>query len=339
MKLSFSPHTPLLFGVPSGVNSPESSLCDGYDGGLGGTVRTRAYPSLMEELVARMPALAMVVQTGRFEHGLVSDIVLDEHTCPRVHLFGESVYRYVASETKVTREIIDACMTHCTPTTCHNRFSSDDQHRVSVFPTSTGTNLTIRLTRQSIDHEMPKKLCDDIDGGKNVLIFGAPGTGKTTCLRTVLRHLDAKARNAVAIDQSDELRCPGIGSRVFSPSGSLSDAIHEVIRNHTPSCIVLDEIVTKQDALAVLHANDRGVQVIATTHASSVDDIAASPLLTSLNGGRREAAVSDGSAKKNGGHKFVVERRTAPVFASIYDVRKKTVHSTVHVIDKALASR
>jgi stage III sporulation protein SpoIIIAA len=95
--------------------------------------------------------------------------------------------------------------------------------------------------------------------------------------------------------------------------------------------------VTKQDAQAVLHANDRGVQVIATTHAASEDEVASSPLLSILNGGRREAAVSDTVAKKNGGRKFVVERCADPAFQTLYDVRKKKVSHTAHVVDKALA--
>lgn len=344
---SISPNTPPgleLFGALSGINSPESSLCYEYAESRSSTSRDTLRETCLEELVARLPCLEPVLEKA-FHPGddpgeIVSDIVLDEHKAPRIHIFGEASYRYIDSPcTKVTRDTIDAVLQHCTETLCHNRFASDDPipHRVSVFPTSTGYNATIRLRRDFVTHTLPKRLVDDIDAKKNVLIFGAPGSGKTTCLRTVLAHLDTHRINVVAIDQSDELRSDMIGSRYFSATTqSLADSIHEVIRNHTPSCLVLDEIVTSADAQAVLYARDRGVQVIATVHAASESDVASSPLLMSLNGGRREAAVSDACAKKNGGHKFMVERRTDPVFQTLYDVRKKRVANTCHVVDASL---
>lgn len=350
---SFSPQTPstYIFGALSGVNSPEGSECiSSFDCQIecsySSTCSTSRKKTFSSELVVRLPCLSSILETGKTDDGKdVSDIVLDEYRAPRVHLFGEAAYRYIDSpETRaVTREDLDALMAHCCSTQCRNRFSSNDDVplRVSLFPTAGGTNLTIRLSRDTIIHDMPRKLVDDIDAGKNVLIFGSPGTGKTTCLRTILKHLDKASKNIVAIDQSDELRSNSLaGTRYYfpPPHTSLADAIHEAIRNHTPSCIVLDEIVTKQDAQAVLHANDRGVQVIATTHAASEGQVVSSPLLTTLNGGRREAALSDGEAKKNGG-KFLVERRSDPTFHTLYDVRKKKVSSTAHVVDKALEQK
>lgn len=294
---------------------------------------TQSFVTVVTQLY---PALEKVMTDGTHADGYVSDVVLDVGRAVRLHMFADRTYR-VLPDAIVDQAAVDRLVAFCSATRCTNRFRVDGLPgcRVSLMPTLTGYNLTLRLARLDLVHEFPASFLRALKQGKNVLIFGAPGSGKTTCLRSVLRVLDADRINAVAVDQSDELAVDG-GTRVCFPEATLAEGILEVVRNHTPAVVVLDEIVSKADVTAVMHANDRGVQLIATTHASSIDHICSNPLFVQMNGGRREAAVGDQAAEKVGG-KFLVERRSAPTFSFAYDVRAKKLHDLVAAIDKRLA--
>jgi stage III sporulation protein SpoIIIAA len=297
----------------------------------------RSRETFTECIVTMFPELDQVMETGRLEPDrYVSDIVLDESKPVRLHIFSEREYVYLQTR-PVSREDIDTVASFCDMTRCQNRFRVRDApgYRVSLLPTLNGFNVTIRMARLDLCHDFPMGFLTQLAKRKNILIFGAPGSGKTTCLRSVMRVLDEKHVNAVAIDQSDELSMSSIGIRVHYPDNSLSDGILETVRNHTPACILLDEIVTKADVAAVMNSNDRGVQIIATTHASTIANIISNPIFLNMNGGRREAAVSDTEVKKTG-NKFLVERRTSPTFEYVYDVRAKKLYNLEQVIDNEL---
>jgi len=291
--------------------------------------------SFESALVGRFPALRDVVSSGKLGDLFVSDIVLDQKKPVRLHVFGERTYKTIDGTT-VEKDDIDHLMSFCSSTRSPNRFriAGLPGYRVSLLPTLDGFNMTVRLARLDLKHQFPASFLRQLRLRKNVLIFGAPGSGKTTCLRSILHELDASQENVVAVDQSDELAV-NCNTRVCFPDNGLADGILEVVRNHTPSCIVLDEIVNKAEVTAVMHANDRGVQIVASTHASSVDNICANPAFVNLNGGRREAAVGDHQADKSG-RKFLVERRAPPCFQYAYDVRAKKMYDLTAAIDKHL---
>jgi stage III sporulation protein SpoIIIAA len=97
--------------------------------------------------------------------------------------------------------------------------------------------------------------------------------------------------------------------------------MEHAIRYHSPEVLVVDEIVTRNEARAATHAGLRGIQLVASCHAKDVGDLIAHPIIRDLVGSTQSAAISD-SASKHMGSKFVTERRQAPLFEAAYDVER-----------------
>jgi stage III sporulation protein SpoIIIAA len=88
----------------------------------------------------------------------------------------------------------------------------------------------------------------------------------------------------------------------------------------------VDELVTRGEAGLVQTCHARGVQVVATVHADSLANVVENPVFAELMGGHQSAAVSDATAQRHGGAKFVRSRRHPPVFDGAYDVETKTLY-------------
>lgn len=121
-----------------------------------------------------------------------------------------------------------------------------------------------------------------VDG--SVLILGAPGWGKTTLLRDLVRQLSEKAHIAV-VDERGELFPEGL------PRGRLTDVltgcpkaqgIEVLLRTMGPSCIAVDEITCEEDAQALTQAAFCGVRLIATAHGASLPDLRRRPVYREL---------------------------------------------------------
>jgi len=124
-----------------------------------------------------------------------------------------------------------------------------------------------------------------------------------------------------------------------SPGRTHHDTIMEAVRNHTPSTIIVDEIVTKWEVDAVVSAAARGVRIIATTHASSIGDIVSNPVFRSACGAIQDATVTDSRAKANGGKKTIRERTSPVLFSHTYGLRTREMDTNVSsTIDTILNS-
>ena len=111
----------------------------------------------------------------------------------------------------------------------------------------------------------------------SVLILGAPGWGKTTLLRDLIRQRSAQTSVSV-VDERGELFPQGFdtGIRTDILRGCRKAAgLDQLLRTMGPGCIALDEITAEEDCRGLIRAAGCGVTLLATAHAGSVEEFRA----------------------------------------------------------------
>lgn len=116
----------------------------------------------------------------------------------------------------------------------------------------------------------------------SVLIIGAPGSGKTTFLRDLIRRISENTHQSVTVlDQRRELFPCNAGRYTFD-RGPHTDilsgcnkrqGLEMAIRTMSPASIAVDEITSEEDCRALLDAAWCGVRLIATAHAASRQEL------------------------------------------------------------------
>jgi hypothetical protein len=95
----------------------------------------------------------------------------------------------------------------------------------------------------------------------------------------------------------------------------------EAVENHMPEVIVIDEIGTSQEALAARTIAERGVQLIATVHGNTLENLMINPTLADLVGGIQPVTLSDEEARRRGTRKTVLERKAPPTFDVLIEIQ------------------
>lgn len=223
-------------------------------------------------------------------------------------------------------------------------------HRISAIRNRSGriVGLTCRVGRAVTG--TAEIFRDIIVSGKSILLLGRPGIGKTTMLRESARLLaDEQRKRVVIVDTSNEIGGdgdiphPGIGRarrmQVRTPLEQHAVMI-EAVENHMPEVIVIDEIGTELEAAAARTIAERGVQLIATAHGQTLENLLVNPTLNDLLGGIQSVTLSDEEARRRGTQKTVLERKAPPTFdvlIEIQDRERVAIHQPLaDVVDAAL---
>ncbi len=223
-------------------------------------------------------------------------------------------------------------------------------HRISAIRNRRGQviGITCRVGRAVFG---TIKIIEDLAfSGKNILLLGRPGVGKTTMLREMARVLSQEAKKRVIIvDTSNEIAGdgdvphPAIGRsrRMQVPTPSQQHGVMiEAVENHMPETIIIDEMGTEQEAAAARTIAERGVQLIATAHGNTLDNLIMNPTLSDLVGGIQTVTLGDQEARYRGTQKSVLERKAPPTFDVVVEIQgwaKLAVHDNVsQVVDQWL---
>ena len=223
-------------------------------------------------------------------------------------------------------------------------------HRISAIRNRAGNiiGLTCRVGRAV--YGTIGIIEDIIRSGKSVLFLGRPGVGKTTMLREVARvSADDAKKRVIIVDTSNEIAGDGdiphsaIGGarrmQVITPV--LQHAVMiEAVENHMPEVIVIDEMGTELEASAARTIAERGVQLIATAHGNTLDNLILNPTLADLIGGIQSVTLGDDEARRRRTQKTVLERKAPPTFDTVIEIQswdKVAVHHDVSkVVDGIL---
>jgi stage III sporulation protein SpoIIIAA len=283
----------------------------------------------LNALLGVLPASIAAAVTKINNNDELLEIVIDLGRHP--------VARYVAgdtelSESEATRADIDFVIERIGDFDADNRAGLERTlHRISGMRNRRShiIGLTCRVGRAvygTIDI-----IQDLIESGKNVLILGKPGIGKTTILREAARILSENKR-VIIVDTSNEIGGdgdvphPAVGRarrmQVAKPSMQ-HEVMIEAVENHNPEVIVIDEIGRELEAAAARTIAERGVQLIGTAHGRTLENLLLNPTLSDLVGGIEAVTLSDDEARRRGTQKTVLERRAPPTFDVLIEIMER----------------
>ena len=281
----------------------------------------------LDELLAVLPAeLSDAIAPAQRPQLL--EIVLDLGRRPEARYLGR--YEYLR-DSVVTREELDAIEAQL------GAFGDDNRaglpatlHRISAMRNRRGqiVGLTLRVGRAVTG--IIDILRDLIESGQSLLLMGRPGLGKTTMLREMARVLaDEAGKRVVIVDTSNEIAGdgdvphPAIGRarRMQVPHvAHQHDVMIEAVENHMPEVIVIDEIGRMEETLAARTIAERGVQLIATVHGNTLDNLIANPSMSDLIGGVQTVTLGDEEARRRRTQKTVSERKLPPTFDIVVEM-------------------
>jgi stage III sporulation protein SpoIIIAA len=268
------------------------------------------------------------------------EVVLDLGRVPEARYPEREV---ILGPREVSQEDLDYVVSRIGEFTSDNRAGIERTlHRISAIRNRRGrvVGLTCRVGRAVFG--TIRIIEDLVKSGKSNLLLGRPGVGKTTMLREVARFLaDEMNKRVVVVDTSNEIAGdgdiphPGIGSarRMQVPTPTMQHAVMiEAVENHMPEVIIIDEIGTDLEAAASRTIAERGVQLVATAHGNTLENLIMNPTLCDLIGGIQSVTLGDEEARRRGTQKSILERKAPPTFDVVVEIQsweRVSVHPEV----------
>ncbi len=302
----------------------------------------------LDALIGKLPPRIMEPLVQRGDNTELLEVILDLGRQPEARYLNES-------QLLSGCEVVESDILHVVSGI--GLFGGDNRagiertlHRISAMRNRSGkiVGLTLRVGRAV--YGTIRIIEDLVLTGKSILLLGKPGVGKTTMLREVARVLADDARKrVVVVDTSNEIAGdgdiphPGIGRarRMQVPSPAQQHAVMiEAVENHMPEVIIIDEIGTELEAGAARTIAERGVQLVATAHGTTLENLVLNPTLSDLIGGVQTVTLGDEEARRRRTQKTVQERRAPPTFDIVVEIQgwdRVAIHTDVaEVVDKLL---
>jgi len=315
-------------------------------GSTAGRVQSGRWDEEIELLARALPTDLARALHERTDPGELLEIVLDLGREPEARVPGREV---LLADHPVSGSDLDHVANNVGQFGDDNRAGIERTlHRVSAIRNRSGriTGLTMRVGRAVTG--TGEIIRDIVVSGQSILLLGRPGIGKTTMLRECARLLaDELRKRVVIVDTSNEIGGdgdiphPGIGRarRMQVKTPLLQHAVMiEAVENHMPEVIVIDEIGTELEAAAARTIAERGVQLIATAHGQTLENLLVNPTLNDLLGGIQSVTLSDEEARRRGTQKSVLERKSPPTFdvlVEIHDRDRLAIHQPLaEVVDR-----
>ena len=305
----------------------------------------------LDALLERLPPYIAQPLRERENSSELLEVVLDLGRLPESRYPDREI---VLSNKEVSQEDIEYIVSRIAPFSDDNRAGIERTlHRISAIRNREGriVGLTCRVGRAV--YGTLGLIADLVESGKSILLLGGPGVGKTTMLREVARVLaDDLKKRVVIVDTSNEIAGdgdiphPAIGHarRMQVTTPRLQHAVMiEAVENHMPEVIVIDEIGTELEAQASRTIAERGVQLIATAHGNTLENLIMNPTLSDLIGGIQTVTLGDEEARRRRTQKSILERKAPPTFDVVVEIQDwyhVAVHSDIaEIVDSMLRGR
>ena len=269
------------------------------------------------------------------EIGDLLEVVIDLGRQPEARF---PSYNYLLDINEITVDDIDYSIKKIGSFGIDNRAGIERTlHRISAIRNRSGKVIGITFRVGRAVYGTIRIIEDLIKSGQSVLLLGRPGVGKTTMLREVARVLaDDAMKRVIVVDTSNEIagdgdiphRAIGRARRMQVPSPTEQHGVMiEAVENHMPEVIIIDEIGTEREANAARTIAERGVQLVATAHGNTLENLIMNPTLSDLVGGIQTVTLGDLEAKRRRTQKTILERNAPPTFDVLVEIQSWSVVS------------
>lgn len=270
-------------------------------------------PQLASELTLLDPKRAVAVQEIRLRVDQPLQFTVSGKLLPATN--------FLAQATSL-RRISSACLQECFLYLCqHSVYAYEEELRQGYFTIPGGSrvgvagyrndgvfshisSLNLRIARWITCPVPPQIVTYLATCRSGVLVAGAPGSGKTTFLRTLAQILSQKKRIVCVVDERGELmagEADGMPMAEKIPCDvythcTKAEGVLMALRCMNPDYIICDELGTAPEAAAVEWGNASGVCFLASVHCGAPEDLHKKPQLIRLlhTGAFSKAVFLDG---------------------------------------------